>query len=292
AELFFTESHGYTVLSSGRTSVFVQSDEAWWQRAVADGVFEGAPRYDSSVAIVSLEYDVAIRAPRATRPLGVLKSVFALDHLAQLLSAAEVGGGAILQVVDAEGRVIVSASPGDVLHTLADAPALPRTQLPAQTTLRTGTAEELVVTVPANNGKWWVVFRQPTATAYAAARSTRASIFLWALLLFGATLGLLALFRHRLNKRITEPVKAAGAIATEISASTEQMSASTEEMTATCQDLTKRAAEQAHLVHGAADDAAKILHIATALAAGAEDSVRRNAAVADIARRHKDVLDQ
>ena len=346
AELFFTESHGYTVLSSGRTSVFVQSDEAWWQRAVADGVFEGAPRYDSSAAIVSLEYDVAIHAPRATRPLGVLKSVFALDHLAQLLSAAEVGGGAILQVVDAEGRVIVSASPGDVLHTLADAPALPRTQLPAQTTLRTGTAEELVVTVPANNGKWWVVFRQPTATAYAAARSTRASIFLWALLLFGATLGLLALFRHRLNKRITEPVKAAGAIAsrvaggdlsvtvvterteaaevgdllssvhtmvvalrrlvgairtaadeaaamaTEISASTEQMSASTEEMTATCQDLTKRAAEQAHLVHGAADDAAKILHIATALAAGAEDSVRRNAAVADIARRHKDVLDQ
>src|SRR2546427_61113 len=213
AELFFTESHGYTVLSSGRTSVFVQSDEAWWQRAVADGVFEGAPRYDSSAAIVSLEYDVAIRAPRATRPLGVLKSVFALDHLAQLLSAAEVGGGAILQVVDAEGRVIVSASPGDVLHTLADAPALPRTQLPAQTTLRTGTAEELVVTVPANNGKWWVVSRQPTATAYAAARSTRASIFLWALLLFGATLGLLALFRHRLNKRITEPVKAAGAIA-------------------------------------------------------------------------------
>src|SRR5256885_9369304 len=213
AELFFTESHGYTVLSSGRTSVFVQSDEAWWQRAVADGVFEGAPRYDSSAAIVSLEYDVAIRAPRATRPLGVLKSVFALDHLAQLLSAAEVGGGAILQVVDAEGRVIVSASPGDVLHTLADAPALPRTQLPAQTTLRTGTAEELVVTVPANNGKWWVVFRQPTATAYAAARSTRASIFLWALLLFGATLGLLALFRHRLNKRITEPVKAAGGIA-------------------------------------------------------------------------------
>src|SRR5881409_1837888 len=346
AELFFTESHGYTVLSSGGTSVFVQSDKAWWQGAVADGVFEGAPRYDSSAAIVSLEYDVAIHAPRATRPLGVLKSVFALDHLAQLLSAAEVGGGAILQVVDAEGRVIVSASPGDVLHTLADAPALPRTQLPAQTTLRTGTAEELVVTVPTNNGKWWVVFRQPTATAYAAARSTRASIFLWALLLFGATLGLLALFRHRLNKRITEPVKAAGAIAsrvaggdlsvtvvterteaaevgdllssvhtmvvalrrlvgairtaadeaaamaTEISASTEQMSASTGEMSTTCQDLTRRAAEQAQLVRAAADDAAKILQIATILAAGAEDSVRRNTAVTDVARRNKEVLDQ
>src|SRR5207247_2663273 len=54
----------------------------------------------------------------------------------------------------------------------------------------------------------------------------------------------------------------------------------------------RRAADQAQLVRAAADDAAKILHIATALAAGAEDSVRRNTAVADLARRHKEVLDQ
>src|SRR5256886_9474883 len=70
------------------------------------------------------------------------------------------------------------------------------------------------------------------------------------------------------------------------------MSSSNEEMTATCQDLTKRAAEQAQLVRAAADDAAKILHIATALAAGAEDSVRRNTTVAGLAPRHKEMLDQ
>src|SRR5439155_1233722 len=64
------------------------------------------------------------------------------------------------------------------------------------------------------------------------------------------------------------------------------------EMSATCQDLTKRAAEQAQLVRAAADDAAKILQIATILAAGADDSVRRNSAVAGVAKRHKDVLDQ
>src|SRR6266581_540787 len=344
-ELFFTEHHGYTVLASGRTSDFVQSDEAWWQRAMADGLFEGAPQYDSSAAVLSLEYDVAIHAPRATRPVGVLKTVFALDRLSRLLVGVEVSGGR-LQVVDATGRVIVSANQDELLHTLPDAAAVPRTELPARTTLRTGRAEDLVVTAPTNNGKWWVVFRQPTATAYAGARGTRASIFLWALLLFGATVGLLVFFRHRLNKRITEPVKPAGAIAsrvaggdlsvtvvtqrteaaevgdllssvhtmvvalrrlvgairtaadeaaamaTEISASTEEMSASTEQMSATCQDLTKRAAEQAQLVRAAADDAGKILQIATILAAGADDSVRRNSAVAGVAKRHKDVLDQ
>src|SRR5439155_1396463 len=166
-------------------------------------------------AALSLEYDVGIRAPRATRPVGVLKTVFALDRLSRLLVAAAVSGGR-LQVVDGTGRVMVSANQTELLHTLPDAAALPRTGLPARTTLRTGRVEELVVTVPTNNGKWWVVLRQPTATAYAGARGTRASIFLWALLLFGATLGLLVFFRHRLNKRITEPVKAAGAIASRV----------------------------------------------------------------------------
>src|SRR5213596_4383669 len=37
SELFFTESHGYSVLASNRTSDFVQSDEEWWRQAVADG---------------------------------------------------------------------------------------------------------------------------------------------------------------------------------------------------------------------------------------------------------------
>src|SRR6266853_343369 len=68
AELFFTESHGYSVLASNRTSDFLQSDEEWWRRAVADGVDEGVPRYDSSAAAVSLEYDVAIQAPRRAAP--------------------------------------------------------------------------------------------------------------------------------------------------------------------------------------------------------------------------------
>src|SRR5205823_14830821 len=177
-------------------------------------------------------------------------------------------------------------------------------------------------------------------------RTTAASIVLWTVVLFGTTLALLFAFWRRLNRRVTEPVKAAGAIASrvaggdlsvtvvtertgaaevgdllssvhtmvvarrrlvgairtaadeaaamasEISASTEQMSASTQQMSATCQDLTQRAAEQARLVRAAADDSAKILEIATVLAAGAEDSVRRNTAVAELARRHKGVLDQ
>ena len=357
SELFFTESHGYSVLASNRTSDFVQSDEEWWRRAAADGVYEGAPQYDSSAAAVSLEYDVAIRAPRVAAPVGVLKTVFALDRLSRLLTAADGGDGVRLQVVDAQGMLIVRGGGGedgggrgsnqaDLLRPIPDAAAVPRLERAVTATVPGAAGEELVVTVPVDNGKWWVVFRQPKTAAYAAARTTAANIVLWTVVLFGATLALLFAFWRRLNRRVTEPVKAAGAIAsrvaggdlsvtvvaersgtaevgdllssvhtmvvalrrlvgairtaadeaaamaTEISASTEEMSASTEEMSATCQDLTRRAAEQAQLVRAAADDATKILQIATILAAGAEDSVRRNTAVADVARRNKEVLDE
>src|SRR6059036_3289650 len=352
SELFFTESHGYSVLASNRTSDFVQSDEEWWRQAVADGLYEGAPRYDSSAAAVSLEYDVAIRAPRVSAPVGVLKAVFPLDRLSQLLTAADAGAGGRLQVVDAQGTLIVGGGGGggkpnqaDLLRPIPDAAAVPRRERPDTATVPGASGEDLVVTVPVDNGKWWVVFRQPKAAAYAAARTTAANIVLWTVVLFGAALALLFGFWRRLNQRVTEPVKAAGAIAsrvaggdlsvtvvaertgtaevgdllssvhtmvvalrrlvgairtaadeaaamaTEISASTEEMSASTEEMSATCQDLTKRAADQAQLVRAAADDAAKILQIATILAAGADDSVRRNTVVAEVAKRHKDVLD-
>src|SRR6266513_3700304 len=351
SELFFTESHGYSVLASNRMSHFVQSDEEWWRRAATDGVYEGTPRYDSSAAAVSLEYDIAIRAPRVAAPVGVLKAVFALDRRSRLLSAADVGGGVRLQVVDARGTLIAGGGGGgpnqnELLRPIPDAAAVPRLERADTATVLGAAGEELVVTVPVDNGKWWVVFRQPKTTAYAAARTTAATIVRWTVVLFGATLALLFAFWRRLNSRVTEPVRAAGAIAsrvaggdlsvtvvtertgtaevgellssvhtmvvalrrlvgairtaadeaaamaTEISASTEEMSASTEEMSATCQDLTKRAAEQAQLVRAAADDATKILQIATILAAGAEDSVRRNSAVADVARRNKAVLDQ
>src|SRR5438876_86514 len=200
SELFFTESHGYTVLASNRTSDFVQSDEEWWRRAAADGVYEGAPRYDSSAAAVSLEYDVAIRAPRVTAPVGVLKTVFALDRLSRPLTAADVGDGVRLQVVDAQGTLIVRAggdgggggsNQADLLRPIPDAAAVPRLERAVTATVPGAAGEELVVTVPVDNGKWWVVFRQPKAAAYAAARTTAANIVLWTVVLFGATRGLL-----------------------------------------------------------------------------------------------------
>jgi len=84
----------------------------------------------------------------------------------------------------------------------------------------------------------------------------------------------------------------AAAMAQQISASTQQMSASTEEVSSTCNDLTDRATTQAGLVRSAASDAARILAIAETLAASAEESAGRNAALAQLAKQHREELDR
>jgi len=83
----------------------------------------------------------------------------------------------------------------------------------------------------------------------------------------------------------------AASMAQEISSSTQEMSASTEEVSGTCNDLTDRATKQAALVRAGAEDAGKILEIAEALARSSGEAAERNAALARLAREHRDELD-
>jgi len=84
----------------------------------------------------------------------------------------------------------------------------------------------------------------------------------------------------------------AAAMAEQISAATQEMSASTQEVASTTADLTDRATKQAGVVRLAANDAGKILGIAEALASGATQAAQRNAALAALARSHREQLDR
>jgi methyl-accepting chemotaxis protein len=217
AEMFVTENHGFNVLTSERPSDFVQRDEEWWQRAVEDGVYEGDAKYDSSAGAVSFEFDVAVRAPGYARPVGVLKAVFALDKLAKLLGSDELTGGAYVEVVDNDGRLLVSRDPALLLQPLADKDRIPLRPEPASARVATVLrGEELIVTAPTNQGEWWVLYRQPAATAFAAARTTQRSVWVGAVLVALLVVGALYWLARRLSRLVTEPVMAAGAIASKV----------------------------------------------------------------------------
>ena len=96
---------------------------------------------------------------------------------------------------------------------------------------------------------------------------------------------------RRLTSAIQGAAGEAAAMAEEIAASTEEMTASTQEVAGTTGDLTERANQQALIVRAAAEDAGRILHIAQELAAGATQAAERNAALARLARSHRERLD-
>ncbi|HWA59301.1 MAG TPA: methyl-accepting chemotaxis protein [Gemmatimonadales bacterium] len=103
--------------------------------------------------------------------------------------------------------------------------------------------------------------------------------------------GLMVSQLRTLVAAIRTSAQEAAAMAQEISSSTQQMSASTEEVSGTCNDLTDRATKQAAVVRAAAQDGDRILQIAQTLATSAGEAADRNAALARLARDHRDELD-
>jgi len=217
SEVSVTESHGLNVLLSGQSTDFVQSDETWWQRAMKDGSYEGEPQSDTTGTGTALEFDVAIRAPRQERPLGVLQALFSLERLTKLLGSEDLAGRAYLEIVNTDSTVLVSRDPTLLLQALRDKDRIPFNAEATTAHITSSHGDrELVVSVPANEGEWWVLYREPASTAFAVARTTQLTIWLGALLVAVVAVGALFWLSHRLGRLVTEPVLAAGAIASRV----------------------------------------------------------------------------
>lgn len=217
SELAVSESHGLNVLLSGESPDFVQRDEIWWQRTMEDGSYEGDPQSDTTGTETALEFDVAILAPHQSKPVGVLQALFSLERLSKLLGSEELAGRAYLQIVSADKTVLVSRDASVLLQPLADRDRIPFEAEPATAHITTVSGDpELVVSIPANQGEWWVVYREPAATAFAAARSTQLTIWIGALLVAAVAIAAMYWLARRLGHLVTEPVMAAGAIASRV----------------------------------------------------------------------------
>ena len=261
-EVFFTERRGLVVLATGATSDFVQSDEDWWQAAVRTGTYEGPPRFDSSAGMAALEHAVALRGAGG-QPAGVLRVVTPLAELAALLSAADPGDGAYLQVVDSQGRLVV---PPDslFLQPIADAAAIPRSGAPVSSTVVTATGRELVASVPTPDRRWWVLFRQPEAQVYAAADRAMRTMYAGLLGLLALTAVLLWQSQRWVERRITAPVRRAAVLAGQVASGDLSVAVTREQAeTAEVADLSGALQEMVaalrrlvHAIRSAADEAA------------------------------------
>jgi methyl-accepting chemotaxis protein len=215
AEIFYTDRHGFNVLATNRTSDFVQSDEDWWQRAMEDGEFQSPPQFDESAGVVALELSIRVDDPATGNRLGVLKAVVQLSRLAHLLA---VGGqtGTSVEVIDSTGRIIVARDAGRLLQTASSIERIPRQPTPQVVTRPGSGGDELVASIPAEGGRWWVLAVQPVELARAAADAITQSMVITGGIVMIVTLLALLSLTSWLDRRVTNPVRSAGAVAQRI----------------------------------------------------------------------------
>ena len=70
AEMLLTDANGYNAVTTGRSSDFVQSDEAWWQAAWRNGVSTADAAFDSSAHQTVVSLATLVKAD--TTPVGVV----------------------------------------------------------------------------------------------------------------------------------------------------------------------------------------------------------------------------
>lgn len=113
AEIFFTDSNGFNVALTNPTSDFVQSDESWWQKAWSHGISVGEVEYDDSAGVWSIDISVRIDRPGASKPLGVMKTVLAIEPVQEISDrAAQNTQGGRIQVATGAGALIAETSSG------------------------------------------------------------------------------------------------------------------------------------------------------------------------------------
>src|SRR2546426_186793 len=218
-DLTVSERHGLVVTASGVPDRLQRRDDALWQQAMRDGAAESEPAIDSSTRSVTVRYAVALRPAEGARPVGVLEGVYPLDRVGWLLTGIDLGDSAYLQLVDKRGNLLY----GPAQTELRDVPqdrALYNPDRPERAIVQTARGSELIVSVPAVRGRfpaneayYWVLFREPSAVAYATARAGPRSVWFGAIVLFAFAV-LMSLWLGRwLNRRVAAPVRTAGGVA-------------------------------------------------------------------------------
>src|SRR5881396_2284502 len=221
-DLTVSERHGLIVTASGEPQRLQQRDDPLWQQAIRDGAAESAPAIDSSTRSITVRYAVALRPAEGARPVGVLEGVYPLDRVGWLLTGIDLGDSAFLQLVDKRGNLLY----GPAQTELRDVPqdrALYNPDRPERAIVQTARGSELIVSVPAVRGRfpaneayYWVLFREPSAVAYASARAVQRSVWFGAIVLFAIAV-LMSLWLGRwLNRRVAAPVRTAGSVAARV----------------------------------------------------------------------------
>ena len=199
--VMLTDANGYTVVSTRRTTDFVQSDEDWWRIAWRDGLSLPEIGYDSSAHQTTIS--IAAAAREGASKVGVVKVGFSVVPLLTAISAA--GGDVRIDIIDSADKVLLSSdssrqgravalsgSAGDVARVVA--------------TSIDGRSERVAV-LAANGRRWRVAAHEPESELSSALRNSTLTVLAGAAMLLFALFALLFSIERFLERRLSTPAR-------------------------------------------------------------------------------------
>ena len=210
AEMLLTDRYGYNAVTTGLSSDFVQSDEAWWQAAWQNGISPAEAAFDSSARqmVISLASVVDVDTMR----VGVVKLAFTMGPLVRALH--EAGTGVRIDVLDAGDRIVLSS---DSVRIATVSKGLAPGSFGTAATLSTSDGDERAVAMLTNGTRWRVTAHLPLAALEAPFLSARRGILYGTIVLVLMLVGLLAALHqflaHRMSGPALELAEAAEAVA-------------------------------------------------------------------------------
>ena len=217
AAILVTELHGFSVTSTAITDHFGHAHEEWWQAAFDLGEFQGPPEVDTTTELVTMALATQVLESRTGQPIGVMRGQAAFFRLARILGVDDPDASVVLAVVDSAGRAIVTRDAERRLRPIPDADSIRFESATAVLSLDSPTeGSQLVATTPTNGRRWWVVVREPSSVTYAAARSLKRALYNGAAVVLALVLMVVLYVTSWLNRKVTLPVRMAGAVANRV----------------------------------------------------------------------------
>ncbi len=215
AEIVVVDTNGFTALSTNPSGAFVRSFDTWRTGITEAEFYQEPPALDDSTGTVTLGMAREILDPASGRPVGAVRVVIDLLRLSQLLSAEEYTVASTIEVADSAGRLVLSRDPARRFTRPQDIQSVALTN---ETNILSTPGQRGVLTAstPANSGRWWIVVRQRQDAAVNAARSIQETVYIASGLALAVAIFLIVWLTEWLHRRVTQPVRMAGAVASRI----------------------------------------------------------------------------
>ena len=208
-----TDEHGYNVLTTNRSSDFLQSDEEWWERAMREGVTHSMATYDEAASRVVVSLASAVREGDGSPALGVVSATFGLASLDEAMSKATSGSGIDVDIIDATGHVVAGSSSTQRLKTMPGFTRLDAAGRDSIITFDDGSTRQRAVVLFTNGGQWRLVAHADERRSSEPMRAARQVLWVGAAgLLISMLLALWGVGRY-VARRVSDPALELAAVA-------------------------------------------------------------------------------